>query len=112
MCFFFQAEDGIRDIVVTGVQTCALPILSRLVLASASRRKPPIRRLWSRDRDGRFRTHGHNSVATARGTEWVTEDTCEGTLTRVLEGSVAVRDKVRKRTTVVHAGRSYLARGR
>src|SRR5258708_39937202 len=28
--FFFQAEDGIRDDLVTGVQTCALPILSRL----------------------------------------------------------------------------------
>src|SRR3989449_3229510 len=26
MCFFFQAEDGIRDVAVTGVQTCALPI--------------------------------------------------------------------------------------
>src|SRR5690625_5921358 len=26
MCFFFQAEDGIRDGHVTGVQTCALPI--------------------------------------------------------------------------------------
>src|SRR3712207_6974315 len=26
--FFFQAEDGIRDIGVTGVQTCALPILT------------------------------------------------------------------------------------
>src|SRR2546430_2343946 len=25
--FFFQAEDGIRDLTVTGVQTCALPIL-------------------------------------------------------------------------------------
>src|SRR5436305_7315864 len=25
-CFFFQAEDGIRDADVTGVQTCALPI--------------------------------------------------------------------------------------
>src|SRR5216683_7746051 len=25
--FFFQAEDGIRDLIVTGVQTCALPIL-------------------------------------------------------------------------------------
>src|SRR2546425_2617579 len=25
-CFFFQAEDGIRDKLVTGVQTCALPI--------------------------------------------------------------------------------------
>src|SRR5205085_8447777 len=27
-CFFFQAEDGIRDLTVTGVQTCALPISS------------------------------------------------------------------------------------
>src|SRR5688572_29914945 len=27
MIFFFQAEDGIRDLTVTGVQTCALPIL-------------------------------------------------------------------------------------
>src|SRR2546425_4828862 len=27
--FFFQAEDGIRDKLVTGVQTCALPILQR-----------------------------------------------------------------------------------
>src|SRR5260221_3240085 len=30
--FFFQAEDGIRDHCVTGVQTCALPISVRLVL--------------------------------------------------------------------------------
>src|SRR5438552_18882138 len=28
--FFFQAEDGIRDDLVTGVQTCALPILTNL----------------------------------------------------------------------------------
>src|SRR2546429_1066807 len=27
--FFFQAEDGIRDVAVTGVQTCALPISAR-----------------------------------------------------------------------------------
>src|SRR5256885_10554002 len=35
--FFFQAEDGIRDYKVTGVQTCALPILSLrpLILAPA-----------------------------------------------------------------------------
>src|SRR2546430_5979042 len=31
--FFFQAEDGIRDLTVTGVQTCALPI--SVVLAAA-----------------------------------------------------------------------------
>src|SRR2546430_5918507 len=29
--FFFQAEDGIRDLTVTGVQTCALPICRRTV---------------------------------------------------------------------------------
>src|SRR5256885_5021985 len=29
--FFFQAEDGIRDYKVTGVQTCALPILKTLI---------------------------------------------------------------------------------
>src|SRR5256886_6939106 len=28
-CFFFQAEAGIRDLTVTGVQTCALPIYQR-----------------------------------------------------------------------------------
>src|SRR2546429_6961247 len=30
LCFFFQAEDGIRDVAVTGVQTCALPISRRI----------------------------------------------------------------------------------
>src|SRR2546430_10565893 len=31
--FFFQAEDGIRDLTVTGVQTCALPIFERVSAA-------------------------------------------------------------------------------
>src|SRR5206468_8381038 len=34
--FFFQAEDGIRDLIVTGVQTCALPIFSAQVRGSFS----------------------------------------------------------------------------
>src|SRR5690606_18488021 len=33
-CFFFQAEDGIRDFHVTGVQTCALPISKQLGTAA------------------------------------------------------------------------------
>src|SRR2546430_11657589 len=33
--FFFQAEDGIRDLTVTGVQTCALPISGLLALRFA-----------------------------------------------------------------------------
>src|SRR5438132_9445496 len=38
--FFFQAEDGIRDHCVTGVQTCALPIFARSKNASAKSRRP------------------------------------------------------------------------
>src|SRR5256886_10386762 len=38
--FFFQAEDGIRDLTVTGVQTCALPIFGR---AGALERGPRVR---------------------------------------------------------------------
>ena len=37
--FFFQAEDGIRDHCVTGVQTCALPILIRHRFEKNSKRK-------------------------------------------------------------------------
>src|SRR2546430_4490110 len=33
--FFFQAEDGIRDLTVTGVQTCALPIFERADVLAA-----------------------------------------------------------------------------
>src|SRR5690606_41813139 len=36
--FFFQAEDGIRDFHVTGVQTCALPIFSKPLALSAANR--------------------------------------------------------------------------
>src|SRR5256885_6887096 len=44
--FFFQAEDGIRDYKVTGVQTCALPISARVRGRRRSRRAPrsPARR--------------------------------------------------------------------
>src|SRR5690625_1770887 len=35
MCFFFQAADGIRDGHVTGVQTCALPILTGIATVAA-----------------------------------------------------------------------------
>src|SRR5687768_11905004 len=39
--FFFQAEDGIRDVAVTGVQTCALPIF--VIVCKLSRAMPNIR---------------------------------------------------------------------
>src|SRR2546422_7961207 len=40
--FFFQAEDGIRDVAVTGVQTCALPISRLADHLSPSRGLAPV----------------------------------------------------------------------
>jgi hypothetical protein len=81
------------------------------MLAFGAKPKPRvIRRLWGRDRGGRFRTHGHNSIATVRGTRWLTEDRCDGTLTRVTEGAVEVRDRRTGRRVLIRAGQSYLAK--
>src|SRR6266536_2289837 len=53
--FFFQAEDGIRDPLVTGVQTCALPISGRARARRRLRRRPgrPERRSAAGRRDHR-----------------------------------------------------------
>ena len=67
------------------------------------------RRLWGRGR-GRSRTRGSYSSGSVRGTHWLTEDRCNGTLTRVLVGIVEVQDFVRHETILVGAGESYFAR--
>jgi hypothetical protein len=77
--------------------------------ATAALSRRTIRRLRASAR-GRFRTSGRNSSATVRGTVWTTADRCDGTLTTVKRGAVAVRDFRRKRTITVRAGKSYLAR--
>ncbi len=51
----------------------------------------PVRRLWG-DGHGHFQTRGRYSAATVRGTRWLTEDRCDGTLTRVERGVVEVED--------------------
>src|SRR5256885_11474729 len=71
--FFFQAEDGIRDYKVTGVQTCALPISQRRARRAGARRPGACRaearthlqsraRRASRDA-GRGRTDGRRAGA-------------------------------------------------
>ena len=77
--------------------------------AAATTRKRKSRHLWG-DGKGRFRTSGRFSSATVRGTRWVVSDRCDGTLTRVVRGSVTVRDRVRNKTVIVRAGEQYLAR--
>jgi hypothetical protein len=77
--------------------------------ASAAAKKPKTRRLWG-DGKGKFRTKGRYAAATVRGTKWLVQDSCAGTLTRVTQGSVTVRDLVRKKNVIVKKGKSYTAR--
>jgi len=103
-----RSAKGLTELRLKGssFSSCKARPRGRRATASASRR---IRRLGSNAR-GRFRTRGRHSAATVRGTRWTTTDRCDGTLTTVQRGSVTVRDFRRKKTIVVRAGKSYLAR--
>jgi hypothetical protein len=106
------AAGGLTDIVLRGgdfgVCRTAAPRRARNAVGAARART--VRRLWGRDHGGRFRTRGSHAIATVRGTEWVVADRCDGTLTKVADGAVSVRDRDRRRTVLVTAGHSYLAR--
>ncbi|HEX5980465.1 MAG TPA: PKD domain-containing protein [Thermoleophilaceae bacterium] len=91
----------VTDLVLSGALT-SCPRGS----ASAARRS---RRLWG-NANGRFRTRGRHSSGAVRGTRWLTADRCDGTLTVVREGTVAVRDFTLDRTVLVDEGERYLAR--
>jgi len=79
--------------------------------ASAALSRRAVRRLRAKAK-GRYRTRGKHSAATVRGTTWTVTDRCDGTLTKVKRGKVAVRDFRRKKTIALTAGQSYLARAR
>jgi len=104
---------GMTDIVLRGgyIAGCPGSAASRSRASTqVHKRRRPKRRLWARDKGGRFSTHGRNSIATVRGTSWVTTDTCAGTRTTVKSGAVSVRDRRRGKTVLVRAGHTYLAR--
>ena len=80
--------------------------------AAEKKKKGPkavLGKLWGSGK-GKFRTNGKYSAATVRGTIWLVQDRCDGTLTKVTRGTVQVRDFRRKKTVTVKAGHTYLAR--
>src|SRR5690349_24712442 len=70
MRFFFQAEDGIRDLYVTGVQTCALPICFRhdVLLDVAAQVVVGARQQVARGDKGRHERLELRHIRQARGT--------------------------------------------
>jgi hypothetical protein len=77
--------------------------------AAAAKSKKRVGRLFGSGK-GRFRTRGRFSAASVRGTIWLTEDRCNGTLTQVTKGKVAVFDFGLSKRVTVRSGHSYLAR--
>ncbi len=110
---FFITQPVAKNATVTLVlsggdfKSCGKTKGGHLPSDTAAGRKP-VRRLWGKGK-GHYRTKGRYSSATVRGTYWLTEDRCDGTYTKVLEGVVEVQDVPKRKKVTLKAGQSYLA---
>src|SRR2546429_2719033 len=85
--FFFQAEDGIRDVAVTGVQTCALPIYDIVPTLTEYIRIPAKSPMF----DAHWAEHGHLERAVGLITDWARRRKIEG-LAKI--GRASCRERV------------------
>ena len=107
-----QLKDGITELRLAGgsFKGCATTA-KRSSVRTAARKRRRIRRLWGKGK-GRFRTRGKHAAALVRGTTWLVEDRCDGTLVAVRVGSVTVSDFAKRKRLVLRKGKRYLARPR
>jgi DNA-binding beta-propeller fold protein YncE len=68
-----------------------------------------VRKLWA-NAHGKFSTKGNYAAGAVQGTEWLTEDLCDGTLIRVTRDKVKVTNLVNHRHAEVKTGHKYLAK--
>ena len=108
-----RARRPVTDVRLLGgdFSVCKVQKTARGAVTAAAKRRDKIRKLLGQGK-GHFRTDGRYSATTVRGTTWLVEDRCDGTLTSVRSGVVVVRDLVKRRNVVVRKGGSYLARAR
>jgi hypothetical protein len=108
-----QGHSGLVVATLTGGSFTSCPTArerGHLARASAaSSGKHVVRKLWS-DAHGSFSTKGNYAAGAVAGTEWLTEDLCDGTLIRVTRDKVAVTNLVTHRHVLVRVGHSYLAK--
>lgn len=83
---------------------------ARATIARMKRSPRSVRHLWGSGH-GHFMTIGRTASAAVRGTIWLTDDRCDGTLVRVARGIVQVSDFPHHRTVAVRVGHEYQARG-
>ncbi len=76
---------------------------------AAASGKHVVRKLWA-NAHGKFSTQGNYAAGAVQGTEWLTEDLCEGTLIKVTRDRVAVTNLVNHHHVEVKTGHHYLAK--
>ena len=103
-----QSSNGATTLELKGgdISACGS---SRKGRATSSAAHPVLRKLWGKDHGGKFKTSSRGSVATVRGTEWLTVDRCDGTLTKVTHGKVLVRERGTGRSKLLHKGEKFFA---
>jgi hypothetical protein len=109
-----QGRNGLAVATLTGGNFSVCPTArgrSHVARASSSHAsgKHVVRKLWA-NAHGSFSTKGNYAAAAVLGTEWLTEDLCEGTLIRVTRDRVRVTNLVNHRHVTVKTGHRYLAK--
>ena len=82
---------------------------SVLAAHAATSGKHVVRKLWA-NAHGSFETQGNYAAGAVQGTEWLTEDLCEGTLIRVTRDKVRVTNLVTHHHVELKVGHKYLAK--
>src|SRR5206468_7328850 len=94
--FFFQAEDGIRDLIVTGVQTCALPIsvfaLTEATGPEVNRRAQGENRALRAEGQDLLPSHARRIWHVQTGSARRTAPRCRGHRSQLAHGYRAARD--------------------
>ena len=106
-----QARSGLVQAKLAGGEPGVCQAPARAARAAAKKPAPRriVRKLWA-NAHGSFSTRGNYAAGAVAGTEWLTEDLCEGTLIRVTRDKVKVTNLRTHRRLIVHAGHRYLAR--
>jgi hypothetical protein len=111
-----QGRNGLVIAELTGGKFSVCPTArerahkaSVLSAHAASSGKHVVRKLWA-NAHGSFETKGNYAAGAVQGTEWLTEDLCEGTLIRVTRDKVLVTNLVTHHHVEVKVGHKYLAK--
>src|SRR2546427_6791530 len=109
--FFFQAEDGIRDLTVTGVQTCALPILTtglpirRSISSTASTDRHAVQEHSSASASGRHARDANSTTTDGSWSlmPWLPDFAAVGSASR-FRTSKPCASRYARRRTLFHSG--------